>query len=198
MASRGPNTTHKRTHDTITPTDARHIWKLRQGFTPQRTDCTADIINAIDIDTILSMQIRDWYINLLDNADIRYLVTTDISSRLTPQPHPSGTVTIHLPDGIRRITHIKLKGWQRPAAVIRADRDPALASRQANPHTRGGPVNPVAIHYPPDTVLLYTLPDDADPMIETATAVILPPENTYTLDPSALTLIPLPASIRSI
>ena len=174
------------------------IWKLRQGFTPQRTDCTADIINAIDIDTILSMQIRDWYINLLDNADISYLVTTDISSRLTPQPHPSGTVTIHLPDGIRRITHIKLKGWQRPAAVIRADRDPALASRQANPHTRGGPVNPVAIHYPPDTVLLYTLPDDADPMIETATAVILPPENTYTLDPSALTLIPLPASIRSI
>lgn len=112
------------------------IWKLRQGFTPQRTDCTADIINAIDIDTILSMQIRDWYINLLDNADIRHLVTTDISSRLTPQPHPSGTVTIHLPDGIRRITHIKLKGWQRPAAVIRADRDPALASRQANPHTR--------------------------------------------------------------
>ena len=144
------------------------------------------------------MQIRDWYINLLDNADIRYLVTTDISSRLTPQPHPSGTVTIHLTDGIRRITHIKLKGWQRPAAVIRADRDPALASRQANPHTRGGPVNPVAIHYPPDTVLLYTLPDDADPMIETATAVILPPENTYTLDPSALTLNPLPASIRSI
>lgn len=175
----------------LTSDEMLQQWRLRRALLPLRNDCEVQRTDGIDIDTYLRAEMRAWYLGLLDTALTRYLSLDDIAADVPLTVDSARCVTVKLPDACRRVISVRLQGWERPATIV-TDPLSDLARMQHNPFSRGGTASPVAV-LDGSTLQLYSAPASAEPpRLRQLLCVITPDEGLYTLDESALSLIPPP------
>lgn len=161
-------------------------WKLRRGFEPLRADCVITRSDGVDLDALLRLEIRDWYLSLLNTAPIEMLATTNIASEIALAKKDDSTATVILPQNCRRIVEFQLSGWDRPARII-DDVDSYDALLQHNPFSRGGCAQPVVVKHH-NMLYIYSLPQ-GNVSITRAMAVMEPTDGTYEMDEAALATI---------
>lgn len=161
-------------------------WKLRRGFEPLRNDCVITRTDGVDLDQLLRLEMRDWYLKLLNTAPLEMLSTTNIANDIVVLIGNDNVGTITLPENCRRIVELQLDGWSRPAKIID---NPFCqeAILQDNPYSRGGNEQPIAIKHG-NRLYIYSL-SSSTPKIVKAIAVMEPSNGTYEMDESALALI---------
>lgn len=159
-------------------------WRSARGLEPERGDCSVEIFDGADVTARLATEMRQWYLNLLDTAPLRYLTLTDIAAKVHPVvTEIQGLWTAHLPRDVRRTVSLLLEGAPAPAPVLAADR---LPGRVYNPYVRGCDAAPRA--FAVDGILyIYS---SRMPVLKALTAVIDPGDEEYVFDESALGLIP--------
>lgn len=161
-------------------------WKLRRGFAPLRSDCVITRHDGIDLDALHRLEMRDWYLDLLDTAPVNLLALTNIAGDIAVVAHGDNTAAVTLPENCRRVVEFQLGGWKRPAVITQPGS--ALALLQSNRYSRGGSENPVVVRHG-NRLLIYSLPKDGAVAITRAMAVMEPADGTYEMDEAALSLI---------
>ncbi len=160
-------------------------WRMRRALEPLRSDCTIERIDGIDIDTFLKMEMRDWYLNLLDTAPAHLLMLTDITSNVSVSRNNDQSAIITLPQGCRRVIQLSIDCCDNPVEIVAADSP--LAMCQLNPFSRSGSIAPVAIvHH--DRVIIYAGSNNFN--ISHMLCIMEPDDGFYELDEAALSLIP--------
>ncbi len=158
-------------------------WKLCRGFEPLREDCEITRSDGIDLDTLLRLEMRNWYLNLLKTAPIDMLAVKNIANDIAIVVNDDNSGIVQLPETCRRLVEFQLKGWKQPAKII-DDANCRDALLQSNIFSRGGCEQPVVIKRN-NRLHIYSLPDD-NPSILRAMAVMEPTDGTYEMDESAL------------
>lgn len=158
---------------TLTADSMLELWKTAKGFEPLRTDCTVSRSDGPDLDRILTLQMRAWYVGLLNTAPFSDLPLTDIGPRLTFSERCPGSYSARLPDGCLRVASADCDSWERPALIVTDPASPDAAA-QSNPFARSGRARPVAVvgdglltvQPPPDggktRIMAVMLPDSDD------------------------------------
>lgn len=164
-------------------------WKMRHYLEPVRSDSEVSRSNGVNVDYMLSLEMRDWYLELLDKGELRYLELTDIASETATINRPeTGAVVIKLPEQCRRVVSVKIAGNERE---IMPEQDEYRKYLQLSEYTRGGASEPVAVMTKGGELVLYGNDINGKaPEIEHIYAVMLPPDGKYVLDESALKTIP--------
>lgn len=170
---------------TLTPDEMLDRWRLYRAMEPLRADCEVERLDGLDTDTILRIQMRAWYLDLLDFGDPARLAPVDVASRAMLQPENDGSAVITLPFDCRRLLELKVEGWHTPARIT-APGTP-LAIEQLNPYTRGNCHSPVAV-VDRFRCRIYPLPSTGAG-IEYALGAVAPADGSYSMDDSALNLI---------
>ena len=174
----------------MTLTDAQMLghWRRHRGLEDARADCSIELFEGMDINTALRVEMRQWYLNLLDTAPLRYLQLTDISSRLTFTPTATaGVWTAALPVDVRRLITLTLEG-AAPADVEEANPTGRRAVLNSNPYVRACRHRPTVTVSADRTVTVVCNTLHLPPVIA-AMAVVDPGDELYTFDESALSLI---------
>ena len=161
-------------------------WKLRRGFEPLRSAGVITRNDGVDIDQLLRLEMRDWYLNLLCTAPVEMLVTTNIANDIAVVVRDEGVGIVTLPESCRRIVEFQLEGWSRPAKII-TNPHCQEAILQENPYSRGGCERPVVVIHG-NRLFIYSLPSST-PKIVRAMAVMEPADGTYEMDERAVSLI---------
>lgn len=168
---------------TLSSTEMLAQWKLCRGFEPLREDCEITRSDGIDLDTLLRLEMRNWYLNLLKTAPIDMLAVKNIANDIAIVVNDDNSGIVQLPETCRRLVEFQLKGWKQPAKII-DDANCRDALLQSNIFSRGGCEQPVVIKRN-NRLHIYSLPDD-NPSILRAMAVMEPTNGTYEMDESAL------------
>lgn len=171
----------------LSPDEMLAQWKLRRGFAPLRTDCEISRSDGIDLDAVLRLEMRDWYLNLLLSAPIEMLATTNIANEIALLPALNGEAIVVLPENCRRIVEFQLQGWEMPAKII-TDPNSHEALSQQNPYSRGSSVLPVVVKRD-NRLFVYSLPHNQPQKITRAIAVMEPHDGSYEMDEAALNTI---------
>jgi hypothetical protein len=152
------------------------------GFEPLRADCSIEIVDGIDVNELLERELRQWYLDLLDNGDVNLLKTTEIGSALALATRNDGSAVIKLPDNCRRVVSVYVNGWQRDAKVM--DYASALPRLQllSNPYSRPGTSDPLAVDC--GNGVLLVAPTGS--YVASATAICDTGEDTFIFDEKAL------------
>lgn len=160
-------------------------WKLRRAIGPLRADCTVTRSDGIDLDALLTAEMRGWYLRLLDTAPAEMLAPEDISARVSVTVGPGeDSLTVTLPPECRRVLWVRLKEWAEAATPQPAD---TLRNRRAaNPYTRPDRHRPEVTVTGPATL---TLRPATSAIPQCIMAVMDHGDDTYTLDQRALELI---------
>ena len=161
-------------------------WKLRRGFEPLRADCVITRSDGVDLDALLRLEMRDWYLSLLNTAPIEMLATTNIAGEIALAKNDDSTATVILPQNCRRIVEFQLSGWDRPARIV-DDTDSYDALLQDNPFSRGGCAQPVVVKRH-NMLYIYSLPPGNVSVIR-AMAVMEPTDGSFEMDEAALATI---------
>lgn len=172
---------------TLTTDEMLVQWKLHRGFAPLRADCVIERTDGVDLDAILRLEMRDWYLNLLDNAPIEMLAPTDIKNSIAIMKQSDGSGVVTLPENCRRVVEFQLKGWRQPAKII-TNMNSHEAMLQTNKYSRAKCQSPIVIKHH-NKLFIYSLPNDTNPTIEQALAIMEPADGSYILDERGLSLI---------
>lgn len=166
-------------------------WKARHYLEPLRTDFSEVRTSGIDIDYVLKLEIRDWYLNLLDTGDVKMLPVTDLALETAAINRPAaGAVVVMLPEKCRRVLAVRIKGYEQDI-IPHTDVNDYEVTLQKSEYSRGGICEPVALLGMGKTLTIYAHDASGNPPeIEHIYAVILPEDGFYTLDESALATIP--------
>ncbi|MBD5203121.1 MAG: hypothetical protein HDS81_07435 [Bacteroidales bacterium] len=146
--------------------------------------------DGVDMDMIVTEEVKKWYFNLLLTADERMLVTHDIEDALDVHPDGRGGAEVVVPPEVVRIISVRMRGWHAPARIVHdnALTDSALHRlriRQASKLTMSGPDNPVAMMHS-NVIRIYPYIDGDE--LHTLRAVVMT-DDLYEFDSSALTTI---------
>jgi len=170
---------------TLSPDEMLLHWRLYRAMEPLRADCEVERLDGLDTDAILRMQMRAWYLDLLDFGDPALLTPVDVASRAMLSPERDGVAVITLPHDCRRLLDLKVEGWERSARLTAPGTQ--LAMEQLNPYTRGNCHAPVAV-VDRFRCRIYPFPAPGA-RIERALAAVAPADGSYSFDDSALSLI---------
>ncbi|MCC8038257.1 MAG: hypothetical protein LIP02_09030 [Bacteroidales bacterium] len=172
---------------TISQTEMLALWRQLRYNEPIRNDAAVTRVDGVDRDRFHRVEMRNWYLNLLATGDLRYLKISDIASQVAVTSMGDGTGRVLLPERCVRPLWVMLEGWNRAARVV--EPQSLEAEMQLNDYSRGGAVDPVAVHYP-GHLRLYSLVDGVIPKISTLRCIIEPDDGVFELDESALSTIP--------
>lgn len=117
---------------TLTESEMLQLWKRHRAVEPLRLDCTALRTDGPDVDSLLKEEMRQWYLNLLDNGPESAVISTNAAQTATIQTLTDGRVLILGPEGCRRILSVMYSDWDFPVKVM------PLPERQGprNPYCR--------------------------------------------------------------
>lgn len=166
-------------------------WKMRHYLEPLREDCSEVRDDGVNIDYLVALEMRDWYLNLLDTAPLRMVSVTDIIQEVAVDNRPdNGAVVINLPEACRRVVSIWLSGIAQEIIPITDLSDYRVILQQSE-YSRGGKCIPVAVLSDAGLLTIYGYDSDGNPPeIEHLYAVMCPEDGVYILDESALKTIP--------
>lgn len=162
-------------------------WMTRRYGEPRRWACV-EVEHEHDgmLMARAERELRDWYLRLLDEGELRYLCPVDVSKDVVACPVSDGSIEITLPAGTRRVVAVRMTGWSRDATIVEAGSGMAL--RQGNPYGRGKREKPVAVLEPGGTMRLYS-GIEAGELVSRLLVVKDDGREFYNIDESALGLI---------
>lgn len=163
---------------------------LRKYMIPLRTDCTVSRAdNGIDYESMASIEMTDWYLNLLDTADFSLLETVDIADETASVYDPSRRVLeITLPDNCSRIASLFIRGHTAPVVPVAVNS--AQARLQQSEYSCGGSIMPVAVAAERKLHVYAADSNGNPPQITSIMAVTVPPDGFFRMNPRALSTIP--------
>lgn len=178
------------------------IWRLRLGLEAPENEASIERFDALDIERSICMAMRQWYLNLLDTAELRHLSPQNIAPNLRWHYDPRGNyLYATLPDDVRRLVEIRPDALSRPMILstnpddFDAIIDPLPLRRPfCSPmgYCSAGQVADSSSNAPAATALSFSgtiiVPGNTPPAF--VMAVTDPGEESYLLDESALSLIP--------
>ncbi len=180
------------------------LWRLAAGLEPVEAEASIERFDCLDINRRLAVAMRQWYLNLLDTADARYLAAENIADKLVwHYDATTGCKVATLPSDVRRILAVRMSATALPLKLSKntaelADlRASVLFTRSAH-----SPLNfdfarrvpaPASVDKAivADGVIALKATDPPSVVM----AVSDPGDETYVLDESALSLIPSPLSL---
>lgn len=161
------------------------LWRLAAGLVPAEAEASVERFDCLDIDRRLEIAMRAWYLDLLDNAPVRYLAPENISRRLVwRRDSATGTLAAEMPADVRRILAVRMDVFSLPVDFVLSGRDLVMPA-DGYVFTRSvcSPLCYGAVPSEPAPTSVSGLP-------EVVLAITDPGEETYILDDSALSLIP--------
>lgn len=162
----------------LSPEEMLRIWKLRRYHEPLRADCEVTRTDGLDLDRLQTMELREWYLKLLDTAEPELLEVKDIAKDVALKRRPDGSATIMLPEECRRVIEVSLEGWRQPARLT--TQGSALAQLQQSEFSRGGTMEPVAVVHS-GYIHLYS-PPSGTAVIGTLKCISEPLNGEYVMD----------------
>lgn len=162
-----------------------HQWRMRRALEPLRSDCVVQRADGIDLDPLLKMEMRDWYLNLIDTAPIEMLAPEDICADVALVVKSDGSAEVALPERCRRVVEVRLEEWDRAAHIVKPGSRQARC--QQSRYSRGGAVEPVAI-VENGSMRLYSVLSSAPKLVKLL-CVVEPEDGYYTFDERALATI---------
>ena len=162
-------------------------WRRALGFDTSRPDCDISIYEGIDVDGIIRVRMRQWYLRQLDTALPCMVNHEDVASRcsMAPSKHVADAALITLPADARRPMSVKLSGWEVPAPVVTPSEAAQRIKRMASPFGRPGCCDPLALKTEAG-IEVYP----ARGTLQSLRAVVDPGEDLYILDEFLLETIP--------
>ncbi|MDE6134768.1 MAG: hypothetical protein K2F79_04260 [Muribaculaceae bacterium] len=160
------------------------------GLQPLNSGLDYRSTEGVDVDTIVTFRLRQWYLDLLDHGAPPMLAPENIAADVGSfaAAAPSGGVAIELPAACRRVFSLKMKGWQRSAPVGQETGLSDAIRRQLNPYSAATAARPLAI-LSGRTILAW--PAGTGPQVQELTAVLDPGPGLYIMDESALSTLPV-------
>lgn len=162
------------------------------GFGPLDSQWDVERYDAVDLDSIIEAQLRQWYLDLLDQGDERLVEYTDISPMSQVTEVIGRTATIAVPPEAHKILHARLPGWERPAKALYGGEARLCHLRQLNPYTAATNANPVC--YILDGCNVYVAPAGAtsaeDVVVDSLLATYDYGKETYCFKEAALSTMP--------
>lgn len=170
-------------------TEMLEFWRTAAGLEPFRVNGTIVVSGGIDYDRILTERMRPWYLGLLDEADTAYVAVREIGAELqTARATDAGEAVIDLPDECRRITAVRMGGWDRSVAPTDSATFEQCRLRGLNPFSAASDTASATVDN--SGRLHVTLPPGREAVIELIEGVSDPGDGVYELDERALSLIP--------
>lgn len=170
--------------------------RLLGGLEPKNTSLAVERTDGISIDTILTIQLRQWYLDLLDHGDLRYLAPENIATEVTVQSEGDATI-VRLTENCRRAFTLKLREWNHTATILPPSELQAVLRQQNNPYTAASADRPVAVlareFGTEPRIAVYAWPRPATgsgALVTELAAVVDRGEKVFILDPSALATLP--------
>lgn len=160
------------------------LWRLAAGLVPAEAEASVERFDSLDIDRRLEIAMRAWYLDLLDNAPVRYLAPGDISRRLVwRRDSATGTLSADIPADVRRIIAVRMDVFSLPVDFVCSGRDLVVpADGYVFTRSTCSPLCYGAVPPEPAGASAFKVP-------EVVLAITDPGEETYILDDSALYLI---------
>lgn len=174
------------------------LWRSTLGLDAAMPEAALDRDDGLDVDAWLERAARQWYLDALDSAPLSALLAEDASADLTAAlEQPDTAVALgmaRLPEAWRRVCSVRLFGWQRPVAPVKAAEAPQVLARLASTFAFPGVAEPVALLT--DTHLVVA------PLVRRQALQCLvvadPGPETYRLHESLLSSIPKTISISNL
>lgn len=164
------------------------LWRTGARLEPALSDASVERFDGYDVDGELRLAMRSWYLELLNHGSLELVPVTDISSRVNVKAgHAEGEWTVTLPPDVARVVSLAVDGFG-PVGLIDADSEDNNRAIEAlaNRFVRLGAV-PKAVFRP--RCRQVTVYARQQPSIASLRAVVIPEDDTYILDESALGLI---------
>lgn len=169
-----------------------NMWKTLLHLDTARHDCTLEREDGIDLDSLLTMHLRQWYAELLATATAELLPTDDVAAEVTLTADVNGAVTAMVPAQCVRPVEWQLRNWQHSVTQFLQPDSPE-AKPQHNQWTCGKSHNPAAIDYGNRLLLLSCEPGEK-PELVMARCVVRPADGHYRLHQRLIAQLPdLPA-----
>ena len=146
--------------------------------------------DGVDMDQLVTEEVKKWYFNLLLTAPENMLAPRDIEDALQLRPDGRGGAEVVVPDGVVRITLIKMRRWHSPALILHDNAFPEgtirrARRRQSSSLTMSSPASPVAIMHS-NVISLHPYIDGDELM--TFRAIVMA-DDLYEFDSTALSTI---------
>ncbi|MDO5394447.1 MAG: hypothetical protein Q4F07_00625 [Bacteroidales bacterium] len=164
-------------------------WRRYRRLDPERADCSIELFDGINTDIRLAMEMRSWYLELLDNGDLRHLVLTDIAPRLKLTSVYSGVWQCRLPADVRRVAGISLAGAASEIVPVCGDPGNRFKTLCTNRYSRPDTAFPAAHISDSGLMTLYCAGTASAPVPEAVMAVVDPGDEEYVFNDSALALL---------
>ena len=119
------------------------------GLGHLRTDCSLTLNDGIDMDAIFEDELRQWYLDLLDNGPRHLVAASDVVASVRSGAQvPGDGVAVEVAPSCRRVFEICLDGWLAPVEVVAPDKARDVINRQLNPYTAATQASPAACMMP--------------------------------------------------
>lgn len=177
---------------TLTDQQMYTHWRRYRGLEPELSDCSVEMFEGADLTARLHVEMRQWYLDLLDHGDLGLLTLTDVASRLAFTPaDAAGVWRAPLPPDVRRPVTLTLAGGLTVAVQHAGDPAVQRALMLANnPYSRQCAMQPLVYVDGGRTLTLVAAGSDSQaPHVLSAMAVVDPGDELYTMDESALGLL---------
>lgn len=190
---------------TLTHAQMLDLWRMAAGLEPPLAEASVERFDSLEVDRSLAIIMRQWYLQLLDTAELCYLAPENIAARIEWQKSPSSQrLLARLPADVRRVVSVS-KDKASPNAKLFDEYD--LFSNYSSPSglTRryssplGNSLPRADAPQPSDGEIshafsaggIIVLPGPEIP--EIVMAVCDPGDEMYILDESAVSLIKFPS-----
>ncbi len=120
------------------------LWRRALGFDTLRTDCSIEVFDGIDLDTVILERMRRWYLGLLDTADPSLLPISEIATSLVPEAAGSIGVSMQLSEIHRRIVAVHAASWNYAVAPSEPDYAAMRLQFSSSPYARPSSGSPLA------------------------------------------------------
>lgn len=159
-------------------------WRLLALLEPSaNTEAQAVRSDYTDIDRLLKLKMKAWYISLLDEAQPEYVNHKNITSLCT-LTKVSGQLMLNLPQGTRRVLSVRLSNWARGVKPTREE----TVSEVTNPYLIGRSGEPVVTMLGSDKAVISGQTDASATLAEVI-ATVQPTGDLYELDERAFELV---------
>lgn len=181
---------------TLTHSEMLGIWRMFRHLEPPLAEASVERYDCLEVDRMLSIAMRAWYLDLLDNAPLRMVCPVDIAPRLSWTRVEGSTLLVaDIPADVRRIVAVTSGGLplELSSGSVTSLAGGPLPRRRASCSPLGcqpamysaAPAIPAASVT--DTAICVDSPKAPDSVM----AVTDPGDETYIFDEAALSTIPL-------
>ncbi|MBO7609087.1 MAG: hypothetical protein J6S96_02645 [Muribaculaceae bacterium] len=164
------------------------LWKRQMHIDVVRRECSVERDDGVDLDDLLLTRLRQWYAHLLASAPLQWLPVEDLRTEVLLSVSADGVVTAMKPERCVRPVEWRLAGWAHSVTDFCQPGSPRALAQQRL-WTRSGCADPVIVCYD-NRLVMYSLPEGAQPVLMMARCVAVPENNRYIFHHDALSTLP--------